>query len=307
MWRVEPCGCGWAADRDDNSCSNYDGTSSELRVRYLITNSIYRAELCSVSQIVKRLQTPDINLPGFGHQSQISSDNTGTKLNIQGHQSNCSKCVSPSSLPNNLTLIKCRHHTVTMGNEQSLEQNQSVRIANFTEFPLVYVISQLGPLYWGVIQPGERVTRCTGRFWFTIDCFAYDGTNEPETKNAVVQTLVPALGILGVLVSGGWAFMGAAAAAAPTVGTAQAAFVPLLPVCEAPLAVGALAGGKAAASAFAVAETANKLLVSKDCLERGLKAAQKKGHYANGDWLHVRGGPQKGVDPAEWQGLRFET
>lgn len=49
-----------------------------------------------------------------------------------------------------------------MGNEQSLARDQSVRIANLTEIPLVHVISQIGPLYWGVLQPGERVTRWTG-------------------------------------------------------------------------------------------------------------------------------------------------
>ena len=50
-----------------------------------------------------------------------------------------------------------------MGNSQSREENESVRIANQTEVPLVYVLSMLGPLYWGVIQPGDRVTRQTGR------------------------------------------------------------------------------------------------------------------------------------------------
>ena len=57
-----------------------------------------------------------------------------------------------------------------MGNSQSMEENHSVRIANETEIPLVYVLSMLGPLYWAVVQPGERVTRQTGKFWFTVTC-----------------------------------------------------------------------------------------------------------------------------------------
>jgi len=193
-----------------------------------------------------------------------------------------------------------------MGNEQSLESDQSVRIANFTEFPLVYVISQVGPLYWGVLQPGERVTRCTGRVWFTIDCFAYDGTNEPKTDKAVLQTLIPSLAVLGVFVTGGWAWA-AASAALPAAGTAQAALLPLLPISEAPLAIGAVAGGKAVVTAFGAAKVAQEVLVSKEHLERGLKPAHKTGHYANGDWLHVRGGPKTGVDGSAWGGFRFES
>ena len=64
-----------------------------------------------------------------------------------------------------------------MGNAQ----NAGVRIANLTEVLLVYVIKQVGPLYWGVIKPGKRVSRHTGRVWFTVVTYPYDGTNEPTT------------------------------------------------------------------------------------------------------------------------------
>ena len=117
--------------------------------------------------------------------------------------------------------------------EGTLERDQSVRIANFTEIPLVYVISQLGPLYWGVVQPNERVTRCTGRVWFTVTCYPWNGSNEPDTGHAVLQTLMPSLAMLGVVVTGGIAAIGAGVAAT---GTAAAALAPILPITATPTA-----------------------------------------------------------------------
>lgn len=192
-----------------------------------------------------------------------------------------------------------------MGNQQSLETDQSVRIANLTDIPLVYVISQVGPLCWGVLRPGKRITRCTGGVWFTIDCYAYDGINEPKTQDAVLATLVPTLLALRVVATGGWACFSAAAAAIPAAGTAQAALASLLPLSEAPLVTGVIAGGKAAATASALAVPAHKILVKKEVLESSLKPARKTGHYANGDWIHVHGGPRKGLEPYEWKPLHF--
>lgn len=192
-----------------------------------------------------------------------------------------------------------------MGNEQSLESDQSVRIANLTEVPLVYVISQVGPLYWGVIQPGERVSRHTGRVWFTVDCFPYDGHNEPQTKDAVIATLVPTILGLGVVAVGGWAFMGAAAAATPIAGTAQAILAELLPLSAAPEVAGAIAGGSAAFTAFGASEKIHGWVVTKKQVEDSMTSVRKTGHYANGDWLHVHGGPRKGVNPEEWGRLHF--
>jgi hypothetical protein len=192
-----------------------------------------------------------------------------------------------------------------MGNQQSLESDQSVRIANFTGIPLVYVISQVGPLYWGVIQPGERVTRCTGRVWFTIDCFPYDGDNEPKTEDAVIATLVPTLLGLGVVAVGGWAFMGAAAAATPVAGTAQAALAQLLPLSAAPGVAGTIAGGGAAVNAVGVSAKVYDITVKKKHVEESMRSVRKTGHYANGDWLHVQGGPRKGVNSEDWGRLYF--
>lgn len=186
--------------------------------------------------------------------------------------------------------------------EGTLERDQSVRIANFTELPLVYVISQIGPLYWGVIQPQERVTRCTGRVWFTVTCFPYNGFNEPAQKDAVLQTLIPSLAMLGVIVTGGTAAIAAGAA----VGPAAVALAPILPITATPTGVMVTAGAGAMANAYAVGEIANKFLVPESVLARCTEKVEKKGHYANGDWLHIKGGPQTAVDPKVWMPLHFE-
>ena len=181
-----------------------------------------------------------------------------------------------------------------MGNAES---TQSVRIANQTEVPLVYVLSMLGPLYWGVIQPGDRVTRQTGRVWFTVTCYPYDGKNEPTNTQAVLGILIPAVTGLIIVATGGLA----AAAATPIAGTAAAAL--------APLATSALVTGVEAAAGMAVTAIGPGLTLKKtfvDAAERALNQVKITGHYANGDWLHVRGGIKKNEPYSAWQPMRME-
>ena len=162
-----------------------------------------------------------------------------------------------------------------------MEENQSVRIANQTEVPLVYVLSMLGRLYWGVIQPGDRVTRQTGRVWFTVTCYPYDGYNKPTNTQAVLGVLMPAVAGIIVVATGGLA----AAAATPIAGTAAAAL--------APMATSALVAGGAEAASVGVSVIGPELALKKefvDAAERALNQVKIMGHYANGDWLHVRGG-----------------
>ena len=178
-----------------------------------------------------------------------------------------------------------------------MEENQSVRIANQTEVPLVYVLSMLGPLYWGVIQPGERVTRQTGRVWFTVTCYPYDGNNEPTNTQAVLGVLIPTVASIIVVATGGLA----AAAATPIAGTAAAAL--------APLTTSALVAGGVAAAEMAVTVIGPGLVLKKefvDAAERALNQVKITGHYANGDWLHVRGGIKKNEPYSAWQPMRIE-
>ena len=186
-----------------------------------------------------------------------------------------------------------------MGNTES---SASVRIANQTELPLVYVIKQVGPLYWGVIQPGERVTRHTGRVWFTVETYPYDGSNEPTTWQAVKGPLLISLASIAVVATGG----AAAVAATPASGTAAAALAPLV---SSPVVIGIEAAASAAAAYGAAAATANT--ISETVLERELirtcNHVSKSGHYANGDWIHVRGGPKRDVHCLDWEPMCFES
>ncbi|CAM6089785.1 unnamed protein product [Calypogeia fissa] len=177
---------------------------------------------------------------------------------------------------------------------------QSVRIANQTEIPLVYVISQVGPLYWGVIQPDERVTRVTGRVWFTITCYPYDGKNEPTTMEAVLGVLIPTATALFIAITAGIAAAGAIAAL-PAAGTAAASLQPLV---AGPAFFGIEAGLGAGSTATAAAITAKNALIKS--IELAYNKVEKTRHYANGDWIHVRGGIKKNEPHSAWQPMRFE-
>ena len=183
-----------------------------------------------------------------------------------------------------------------MGNEQSRIESQSVRIANETEVPLVYVLSMLGPLYWGVLQPGERVARQTGRVWFTVTCYPYTGDNEPTNTQAVLGILIPAAAGIIILATGG------AALAAPAAGTAAAALAPLVTSTL-------VAGGAAATGTALTLFRPGTVLYEKfvEAATRALNKVEKKGHYANGDWIHIRGGIVKDQPYSAWQPMRIES
>lgn len=180
-----------------------------------------------------------------------------------------------------------------MGNVESA----GIRIANETSVSLVYVISQLGPLYWGVIQPGERVSRHTGRVWFTVETYPYDGRNEPSTWDAVCGPLLATITSIVVVATAGTA----AAAVSPATGSLAAA---LAPIVTSPAVTGFAAGLIAAGEYGAMAYGLKKELEKK--LTDTLNRVVKHGHYANGDWIHVRGGPKENIDFRMWKKMRFE-
>ena len=184
-----------------------------------------------------------------------------------------------------------------MGLREYQENSESIRIANQTELPLVYVISQVGVLYRGIIQPGERVIRLTGRVWFTVTCYPYDGTNLPTDKDVILPIFIWIGAAIALAATAGTA----ALAAAPAVGTAQVIFAGTATAASVNGAAAAIAAGPAV---YGGAQAAQSALVGD--LERTLNAVVLKGHYANGDWLHVRGGPREGVVHSAWEPLRFE-
>ena len=141
------------------------------------------------------------------------------------------------------------------------------------------------------------MTRQTGRVWFTVTCYPYDGKNEPTNTQAVLGVLIPAaMGII-VVATGGLA----AAAAAPAAGTIAAAL--------APMATSALVAGGAAATGAAVTIVRPGVALKKefvDAAERALNSVKVTGHLANGDWLHARGGIKKNDPYSAWQPMRIE-
>ena len=58
-----------------------------------------------------------------------------------------------------------------------------ISVLNDTEFPLLIVASQLTPLHWGRVEPGEtwnpNNVKGMGRVWFTMSTSLYDQTKEP--------------------------------------------------------------------------------------------------------------------------------
>lgn len=189
-----------------------------------------------------------------------------------------------------------------MGGNQSREEDQSVRIANQTEWPLCYIISQANPLYYGVIQPGDRITRQTGRVWFTVSTFPYTGTGEPSYAQVVAAELVPT--VLDLLKIGlrKWG---------DDAGKLSAGIIEKFQVIVKPHLDGNMLPASFKEQDAKVVDIGGvKYTVKGEFatkLEGSLNRVSKSGHYANGDWLHVRGGPKAGVDWRSWEAMRFES
>jgi hypothetical protein len=157
----------------------------------------------------------------------------------------------------------------------------------------VYVIEQIGNLYWGVLQPGERKTVVTGRVRFTLVVYPYDGTNEPTTQDAVLSTLIPVATILDTAM----AAIATGDAAAPAAGTVAAALGPI-----------ATSAAVINSAIFDDSATAGTLtMAGKAAFEKSLNAASRKGPYANGDWVHIRGGPTAKADFTKWGPIHLDV
>jgi hypothetical protein len=160
----------------------------------------------------------------------------------------------------------------------------------------VYVIEQIGNLSWGVLQPGERKTVVTGRVRFTLVAYPYDGTNEPTTQDAVLSTLIPVATILDTAM----AAIATGDAAAPAAGTVAAAL--------GPIATSAAVINSAIFDDFDGSPIVGTLtMAGKAAFEKSLNAASRKGPYANGDWVHIRGGPTAKADFTKWGPIHLDV
>ena len=97
-----------------------------------------------------------------------------------------------------------------------------MRTANQAKMPLVYLLSMLGPLYQGVIQPSDRVTRQTSRFWLANTCHPYDDKDDPTNTCLRPSSAIRFPAAIGIIVAVATGDV-AAAASAPAAGTAAAA------------------------------------------------------------------------------------
>ena len=82
-------------------------------------------------------------------------------------------------------------------------------ITNETSVPLLVILSQLSPLHWSKVEPGETWVAKTGRVWFTVSACVWDGEAPSEVGvglrlGAVLAStaVFPPLGVLAAVVAG---------------------------------------------------------------------------------------------------------
>lgn len=84
-----------------------------------------------------------------------------------------------------------------------------INVRNETAFPVLFVLSQLSPLHWARIEPGETRHISCGRVWFTISTEVYNEATEPTAAGvalrltAITAATVLTGGLIGIGVVGG--------------------------------------------------------------------------------------------------------
>jgi hypothetical protein len=84
-----------------------------------------------------------------------------------------------------------------------------INVRNDSEIPVLFVLSQLSPLHWVRIEPGETHHIACGRVWFTISTEPYNESTEPTAAGvalriaSITAATVLTGGLLGIGVVGG--------------------------------------------------------------------------------------------------------
>ncbi len=82
--------------------------------------------------------------------------------------------------------------------------------ANETEVPILVVLSQITPLHWARVDPGQTVHLPSGRVWFTISAVLLDEHTVIPTRvgvaarfagMAAAAAVAPVLGFYGAMIS----------------------------------------------------------------------------------------------------------
>lgn len=182
--------------------------------------------------------------------------------------------------------------------EAKRQGKHGFKIVNKTQFPIQVSIGQVGPLYWGVVQPGQTFHRRTGAVWFTLSAETYiEGTTRKIKKSdaiipiaTMVATSLSAAFTLGTSAVAAGAAGGATAVAAGTlgssvVGVSSALVAAGIPATSALAVGGALVGGTM--SQAVVGPVMRKIFSKENVM------ASKKGCYARRcPTYEVTGGPK---------------
>lgn len=169
-----------------------------------------------------------------------------------------------------------------------------VGITNLTELPLVYVLYQTVPEFWGVLQPGRRAFRYL--HWintYNIVCYPFTGNNEPTIHTHPPNRLAPNYVSL-IAAASSYAFShGASAAAAGTALAAVAAIV------KSPVTFGLTAESTVAPT-----------MLNNPTFLAAFSRATAQVHSgdpfkANGQCFHIVGGIQRDQTFGEWREMQM--
>lgn len=176
------------------------------------------------------------------------------------------------------------------------EAKHGFKIVNKTAFPLQVSLNQVGPLYWGTVEPGKTFYRRTGAVWFTIKSETYiEGTSEEiTTKDAIIPVATIAAATLVAAFTAGTSAIASAAAggagalSSSVAGVSGALVAAGLPAKSALAIGGALVGGGTSGALSAAAQKSLQKVFTK-----GNVMASKRGCYARKcPTYEITGGPR---------------
>lgn len=193
-------------------------------------------------------------------------------------------------------------------------------IRNDTQWQLQISLAQAGPLYFGVVRPGEIFRRDTGSVWFTVRAAIFLDEKDRITNwdavapvAAIVGTVLAAAvtGGLAALAKGGTIAAAGAAGVAGVSGPASAGALATATVASQLVGIGVnastslLIGGAVVGGGTGTAISASAQAAFQEVFKRDNMAVTRAGMYAGPPWpfrknvplLAVTGGPRmRGVD-----------
>mmetsp|Transcript_25357 Transcript_25357/g.38342 ORF Transcript_25357/g.38342 Transcript_25357/m.38342 type:complete len:249 (-) Transcript_25357:151-897(-) len=137
--------------------------------------------------------------------------------------------------------------------EAKKARKHGFKVVNKTAFPIQVSLNQVGPLYWGIVEPGKTWHRPTGAVWFTIKAETYiEGVSKKlKNKDAIMPIAAVVASTLAAAVTMGASTV-ASAAAGGAGAVAGAASGPAAIVTGASGPAALAAAGLPAASALAI-------------------------------------------------------